>query len=134
MPYIFDADKLNGLLYIINGGPCCQDDDSWDLQKSVVPDWLEALDADTVQAESNRLVLGGNADGVMDTCVFMLDTASGTITFVQEYTQPREELGILQAPAWWISSKPWPQPTETNMWVAKAEAIKNELLKCRVLI
>ena len=134
MPYAFDTDKLNGLLYIINGGPCCQDDDSWLLQKSVVPDWLEALDSDTLVVEANRLVLGGNADGVMDSCEFLLDAESGLITFVQEYTQPREELGILQAPAWWISSKPWLQPTETNMWIAVAEAIKGELRKCVVLV
>ena len=130
MPYAFDMEKLNGLLYIINGGPC----NSWDLQKSVVPTWLEALDSDTVVTESNKLVLGGNADGVMDTCVFLLDATSGAISFVGDYTQSREELGLLQAPAWWISNKPWPQPTETNMWIAVSKAIEGELLKCVVLI
>lgn len=134
MPYAFDMEKLNGLLYIINGGPCCQDDGSWDLQKSVVPDWLEALDSDTVVAEANRLVLGGNADGLMDTCVFLLDATSGTITFEADYLDPRQGLGVLQAPAWWISTKPFHQPTEENMWVAKAEAIKGELLKCRIQV
>jgi hypothetical protein len=134
MPYAFDTEKLNDLLYIINGGPCCQDDGSWLLQKSVVPDWLEALDSDTLVVEANRLVLGGNADGVMDACEFLLDATSGAITFLADYTQSREELGILQAPAWWISAKPFPQPTETNMWVAKAESIKGELLKCVVLV
>jgi hypothetical protein len=133
MPYAFDTEKLNELLYIINGGPCCQDDGSWLIQKSVVPAWLEALDPETVMAESNRLVLGGNADGLMDTCMFLLDATSGTITFVADYLQPREELGPMQAPAWWISAKPYPQPTETNMWIAVAEAIKGELLKCRTL-
>ena len=133
MPYAFDTKKLNELLYIINGGPCCQEDDGWDLQKSLVPAWLERLEADTVLAEPNRLVLGGNADGLMDTCVFLLDAVSGAITFEADYTQPREELGPMQAPAWWLSTKPYPQPTEMNMWIAVAEAIKGELLKCRIL-
>lgn len=130
MPYAFDDEKIAGLLFMINGGPC----ECWDLQKSVMPGWLEGLDPDVVVVEPCRLVLGGKADGVMDSCVFQLDPESGIISFVADYTQPREELGVLQAPVWWTAKTPWPQPTKANMWADKAVAIMGELLKCRISV
>lgn len=132
MSWAFDEEKIAGLLSIINGGP--EDMSLWDLYKAVTPEWLDGLDPDAVVAESHKLILCGKADGVMDSCVFKLDATSGEISFMADYLQPREELGVLQAPVWWISKKPWPQPTETNMWVAKAGAIKAELLKCRIRV
>ena len=130
MPYAFDDEKIAALLFTINGGPC--DYDSWNLQKSLMPEWLDGLDPDVVVTEPCRLVLGGKADGLMDSCVFLLDPERGVISFETDYTQPREDLGVLQAPVWWTSKEPWPQPTKENMWVAKAVAIMGELLQCRV--
>jgi len=129
MPYIFDSSKINDLLYILNGGPTEDNKDTCHLR----PEYLERLDGDTVEVTDIKLVLGGNSDGIMDTCVFNLSPATGEITFVADYLQPREDVCV-QRPLFWPINKPFPQPPSENMWIEKAAAIVVELNKCIVQV
>ena len=128
MPYSFDSSKMNELLYILNGGPTEKD------TSHLRPEYLERLDIDTVEVTDIKLVLGGNADGIMDTCVFHLSPSTGEISFVADYLQPRDEVGVIQRPLSWPINKPFPQPSSENIWVEKAAAIIVELNKCIVQV
>jgi hypothetical protein len=130
MPYLFDSSKMNDFLYILNGGPM----ENYIGASHFIPEYLERLDIDTVEVTDIKLVLGGNSDGIMDTCVFHLSPVTGEITFAEDYLQPRETIGVIQRPLFWPINKPFPQPPSENMWIEKAAAIIVEINKCVVQV
>ena len=130
MSYSFDSSKINDLLYILNGGPAENNKDLYNLR----PEYLERLDIDTIKVTDIKLVLGGNADGIMDTCIFNLSASTGEISFVADYLQPRETVGVIQRPLFWPINKPFPQPSSENIWLEKAAAIIIELKNCVIQV
>jgi hypothetical protein len=129
MKWIFDEDCVVKLLSIMNEtyDASMETNVERDLRKKIRPFYFEGF-GDSLEYGSNRIQLSGNIEGMTDSCEFILNSASGNISFRSEKPEPRE---YIPTPEWWSGNKQFPQPPKENMWIKHSKAIISQLMRCR---